>query len=423
MTRSLLCFLVVGAAAAAQPAGFNYDETKVPQYKLPDPLVMANGAPVKDAETWRKQRRPEILAMFAEQVYGHTPKQRIKLRTELLEINKTAHGGLATRKQIRVWFGPAADAPSMDLLIYLPNGVKGKVPAFIGLNFGGNHTVQPDSEIVVTKSWVNSKANNFQASEKDRGAGASRWPVDMILKRGYAVITAYYGDIDPDFDDGFKNGVQPLFYKPGQTKPEPNEWGSLGAWAWGMSRAMDVLEKEKEIDFQKIVLHGHSRLGKAALWAGAQDERFAIVISNDSGEGGAALARRKFGETTARINTSFPHWFDSNFKQYNDKEDTLPLDQHMLLALIAPRPLYVDSALDDAWADPKGEFLGALGADPVYRLLGMPGLLVKEHPPVEKPSLGGTIGYHIRTGKHDVTDYDWTQWMNFADRHFKRTGN
>ena len=405
----LACFLL-----PAQPPGTNYDEAKVPKYTLPDPLVMADGTPVKDAAMWRKKRRPEILDLFAEQVYGQTPKTKIKLRTELLEIDKTAHNGLATRKQIRVWFGPNADAPSMDLLIYLPNNVKGRVPAFLGLNFNGNHTVQPDSEIRVTKSWVRAKPNT--ASEKDRGESASRWPVDMVLKRGYAVVTAYYGDIDPDFDDGFKNGVHTLFPR----SEKPNEWGSLGAWAWGLSRAMDILEKEKEIDASKVVLHGHSRLGKATLWAGAQDERFAIVISNDSGEGGAALARRKFGETTARINTSFPHWFDGNFKQYNDKEDSLPVDQHMLLALIAPRPLYVDSALEDAWADPKGEFLGALGADPVYRLLGMPGLLIKEHPPVEKPSTGGTIGYHIRKGKHDVTDYDWTQWMNFADLHFKR---
>jgi len=420
MPRYLFGTLFLLLSLAAQPPAFNYDEAKVPKYTLPDPLVMADGTPVKDAAMWTKKRRPEILELFAEQVYGHTPKTRLKLRTEVLEIDKTAHGGLATRKQVRVWFGPAADAPFMDLLIYMPNGMKGKVPAFLGLNFGGNHTIQPDTEIRVTKSWVSSKANNFQASEKDRGAGSSRWPVDLVLKRGYAVVTAYYGDIDPDFDDGFKNGVQPLFYKPGQTKPEANEWGSLGAWAWGLSRAMDVLEKEKEIDSTRVVLHGHSRLGKATLWAGAQDQRFAIVISNDSGEGGAALARRKFGETTARINTSFPHWFDGNFKQYNDKEDTIPVDQHMLLALIAPRPLYVDSAVEDAWADPRGEFLGALGADPVYRLLGMPGLLVTEHPAVEKPSLDGTIGYHIRNGKHDVTDYDWTQWMNFADRHLKK---
>lgn len=408
----LLCFTL--SLAPAQPPGTNYDETKVPKYTLPDPLVMADGTPVKDAAMWRKQRRPEILALFSEQVYGVTPKAKVKLRTEVLEMDKSAHGGLATRKQVRVWFGPASDAPFMDLLIYLPNGAKGRVPAFLGLNFGGNHTVQPDTEIRVTKSWVRAKGN--VATEAERGTGSSRWPVDMIVKRGYAVVTAYYGDIDPDFDDGFKNGVHALFPRTSSA----NEWGSLGAWAWGMSRAMDVLEKEKEIDAARVVLHGHSRLGKAALWAGAQDERFAVVISNDSGEGGAALARRQFGETTARINTAFPHWFAGNFKQYNGKEDTIPVDQHMLLALIAPRPLYVDSALEDEWADPKGEFLGALGADPVYRLLGMPGLLVKEFPAVEKPTLDGSIGYHIRKGKHDVTDYDWTQWMNFADRHFKR---
>ena len=414
-----LLFLAAALAAAAQnPPNANYDEAKVPKYTLPDPLVLADGTPVKDAATWRKKRRPEILGLFADQMYGRTPDEKIKLRTEVLETVKDAHGGLATRKQIRVWFGPAADAPHMDLLIYLPNGAKGKVPAFLGLNFGGNHTVQPDPEIRLTKCWTRTKEH--VATEAERGTGASRWPVDMVLKRGYAVVTAYYGDIDPDFDDGFKNGPHPLFYKAGQTRPGPNEWGSIGAWAWGLSRAMDILEKEKAIDSSKVVVHGHSRLGKATLWAGAQDERFAIVISNDSGEGGAALARRRFGETTQRINAAFPHWFAANFRQYADKEDTLPFDQHMLIALIAPRPVYVYSAAEDLWADPKGEFLGALGADPVYRLLGRSGLLIKEFPAVEKPSTDGTIGYHVRTGKHDVTDYDWTQWMNFADRHFGR---
>jgi hypothetical protein len=417
MRPLLFSLLASSAILVAQPAGANYDESKVPKYTLPDPLVMADGTPVRDAEMWRKKRRPEILGLFAEQVYGVTPKDRIKLRTEVLEMDKAAHGGLATRKQVRVWFGPAAQAPYMDLLIYLPNGVKGKAPAFLGLNFGGNHTVQPDKEIRVTKSWVRAKGN--VATEAERGTGSSRWPVDMVLKRGYAVVTAYYGDIDPDFDDGFKNGVHSLFQRSGGA----SEWGSLGAWAWGLSRAMDVIEKEKEIDASRVVLHGHSRLGKATLWAGAQDERFAIVISNDSGEGGAALARRRFGETTERINTSFPHWFAGNFKQYNGKEDAMPVDQHLLISLIAPRPVYVNSALEDQWADPKGEFLGALGADPVYRLLGMSGLLVKEMPPVEKPSLDGTIGYHIRSGKHDVTAYDWTQWLQFADRHFRRGAN
>ncbi|MBN1144002.1 MAG: acetylxylan esterase [Bacteroidales bacterium] len=393
----------------AQVHDANYDESKVPAYMLPNPLILLNGQSVGDSSAWWQQRRPEILDLFENEVYGKTPSRKLPVSFRVTSAEKPALNGMAVRKEVTAYFTANEQGPSMRILIYLPVNTK-KAPVFLGLNFSGNHTICDDPEITLSERW--------QAAEHQRGEDSASWPVKRIIERGFGLATIYYGELDPDFDDGILNGIHPLFYMPGQTKPLPDEWGSIGAWAWGLSRAMDYLETDTAVDSRKVALLGHSRLGKAAIWAGAQDQRFAVVISNNSGCGGVALSKRVFGETVGSINTRFPHWFCTNFKKYNYNEDSLPLDQHMLVALIAPRPVYIASAQDDRWADPKGEFLSALHADPVYKLLETEGLPVREQPEISKPVMG-TMGYHIRPGSHAITRYDWECFMNFAEKHLK----
>jgi hypothetical protein len=395
----------------------NYEEARVPAYTLPDPLVTVSGEPVVSAEVWWTVRRPEILALFEEHVFGPTPDGPFSIVAEVRSVDEEALGGTATRKQVRVSLDGTPDGPSFDILVYLPNDVEGPVATFLGLNYYGNASIHPDPGITLSDQWMQQNDDfgivDNRATEATRGVRSWRWPVERILERGYGLATVHYGDIDPDFDDGFRNGIHPYFEAAVGGR---GQWGSIGAWAWGLSRAMDYLVEDPDVDPGRVIVMGHSRLGKTALWAGAQDERFAMVVSNDSGAGGAALSRRAFGETVARINTVFPHWFNPRFKTYNDRESDLPVDQHMLLAMVAPRPLYVASAIEDQWADPRGEYLAAWHAGPVYKLLGAEPLPADTWPPVDTP-VAGTVGYHVRSGGHDVLAYDWERFMDFADAH------
>jgi len=411
----------------AQPAGFNYDEDQVPEYSLPDPLVTEDGTSVTTSQEWNEKRRPELLRLFETHVYGGLPEGAANAPVDVSIIEQSDEGPYGTRR-IQFEVTPTHDGKpvaTIGVLAYLPK-MDEPVPAFLGLNFRGNHSIADDPDIILNQSWQRPREGviDNRATEATRGVSSSRWAVEDVTERGYALLTAYYGDIDPDHND-FSNGPHPAYYAEGQTQPAEDEWGSIAAWAWGLSRILDAIaehsELSQQIDSERVAVMGHSRLGKTSLWAGASDPRFAMVISNDSGCGGAALSRRAFGETVKRINMSFPHWFCDNFNQYNDNESALPVDQHQLIALIAPRPVYVASAEDDKWADPRGEFLSAKHAEPVYQLLKPSRVRdpLPETVEVDEPVTSGPIGYHIRTGKHDVTDFDWQQYLNFADQHLK----
>jgi hypothetical protein len=403
----------------------NYDESAVPAYTLPALLTFNDGRAVATAHDWA-QRRAELIQLMAAHLYGRLPGHAPALRVEAVESDDAALEGTARRRQFRVHLAAGPARASFDLLLYLPAARSpdlAPVPVWLGLNFFGNHTVHPDPAIHLPATWVPAEgelgAPGHRARECGRGAWSRRWPLAEILARGHGLATVYCGDFAPDFagGDSFDRGVHPLLRALGAAAVPEERPGAIAAWSWGLSRALDALTTLPEVDAARVAVIGHSRLGKAALWAGATDERFALVVSNQSGCGGAALFRRRFGETLAAIDTRFPHWFSPRLRAYHERESALPFDQHQLLALIAPRPLHVGSASEDRWADPRGEFLALAAAAPLYSLFGYEAL----PPGAVWPASGGVVrgdraAYHLRAGRHDLLAEDWRHYLDTAQR-------
>lgn len=388
---------VVAQCEADRP-GFNFRESEVPAYELPDPLVAADGSRVTTPEGWVR-RREEILELFRTHVYGRRPALtsradgRFRQRFEIVEHDPAAMDGAATLKRIVVHTDHPIHPHRFEVILFLPNAAAGAVPVFLLLNNRGPENTDPTRE----------QKSDF-------------WPAEQVIARGYGIAALQVSELAPDDPETFRDGIIRVFEG---RRPEharrPDAWATLSAWGWGGSRALDYFETDPRVDAAKVAVVGHSRGGKAALWAGAEDERFALVVSNDSGCGGAALSRRRFGETVAEINGVFPHWFCRNFRRYDDAEDTMPVDQHMLLALMAPRAVCVGSADEDLWSDPRGEFLSQAHASPVYGLWGHGAIAPDAMPALDQPLVIEPREYHIRTGGHNLTTQDWGYYNDVGD--------
>ena len=429
LTRCFVCAAATVCCASAQHvAGYNYDEAKIPAYTMLDPLTMVGGQAVTSAKMWKAQRRPEILHLFEENVFGRTPEgAHVPLRFHIVESDRQALDGEAIRKQIDLFFTDRGEAgPHMRLLLYLPAHTTGRSPVIVGLNFGGNQTVLDDPHILPTPVWKRPKGAPAPSaalpSDETRGSQIEEWQVRKVLAHGYGLATAYYGDLEPDFKDASQFSVRQLFEHGDQAKPAGDEWGALGAWAWGLSRALDYLETDPDVDAKHVAVTGHSRLGKAADWAAAQDTRFAALLSTESGKGGQSLSRRELGEDIGHLERSFPYWFCPAYAQWVGRDREIPVDGNLLISLIAPRPVYVASAVGDEWSDPRGEFLSAVSASRVYALLGAGGLKGATMPPVDHAVHEGNVAYHVRSGKHDVTAFDWDRYLEFLDASFRHQG-
>ena len=410
-TGTCWCLLLLATPAAAT----NYDEAKVGGYTLPDPLVCNDGSRVTNAESWFVHRRPEILEAYRAEIFGRSPAAGTNVTFNVWETCTNALGGTAVRKQVEINFSGTPAGPVAHLLLYTPAG-KSAAPAFLCLQFDGNYTVTEDPGVAIFPGWNGRTGLPAMPKNPVRGQFAHNWKLAETLARGYGFAVIDYREIEPDLDGGagFAYGLHRNF-----PVPSPDGWGSIGAWAWGASRVLDYLATDPDVDARRVILFGHSRLGKTALWAGAQDPRFAAVIANCSGEMGASLSRRDFGETVDDVARRFPYWMCGNFQKYVGHWTNLPVDSHCLLALIAPRPLFLNTGSEDGWGDPHGEFLAARAATPVYELFGKTGIREADFPPLDH-ALQHDVGFNCHTGKHEVLPSDWDNFLDFADAHFAK---
>lgn len=389
--------------------------------ELPDPLKMFDGARVETKEQWETRRKPELKTLFQHYMYGYfgeTPKVSATQESKHDDL----FGGKATMKQVTLTVGPP-ECPKLNLLLFVPNKTKDNRPApvVLGLNFTGNHTVLDDPRIALAKGWMRPGpgVENNQATEAGRGASKA-WSIEHCIDRGYAIATIYYGDILPDKAD-LNGGVLPYFRKSSGSEHGPLDMHAIAAWAWGLHRGVDYLVTDKGVDPERIVVFGHSRNGKAALVAGAFDDRIAAVIPHQAGCGGTSPSRRKNpkGESVTIINKNFPHWFNANFKKLSGQEEKIPFDQHCLVALCAPRPVLLSNGDQDQWADPPGQFDVLLAARPVYRLLGASGMPDDLKEPTPGKLVGDQLSYFVDGSKHLVDQHYWGVFLDFADKSLK----
>jgi hypothetical protein len=417
---ALLLALAPGVARAQQDHT-NLDESRVGSYSLPPLLVGRDGAEVKTARQWSARRRPEILKLYQDEVYGHTPEAPPPgLSTTVVERSDGALGGLARRKQIEIRLGTRPDAPVLHVLVYTPMKTRKPVPLFMVLHFNGNWAITDDPGVNLYPIWDRKTRQRAKPGVETPRGSSKEWDVPLVLSRGYGIAALYYGDVEPDFDGGagLPFGVRALYLPPGRTTRADDDWGAIGAWAWGMSRALDYLRTDRDVDGKRVVAVGQSRLGKTVLWAGSRDQRFAMVIASCSGEGGAALSRRDYGENLDNMTSRYLYQFAERFKRFNKHWNDLPVDAHMLVALMAPRPLLLNTGSEDRWSDPRGEFLAAQAATPAYQLFGERGPAGEEQPPLDTP-LFNDLAFHEHTGRHAILASDWKVFLDFADRYLR----